>query len=163
MPAQLMEFATNEGNVPVVHPRREIAQITLSGAAAATAGNYSVFFVVPGTETGTAAATKDLYEVTAIRWRQETLGTDAGAVSFDVYKVPSGAIIGGGGITGPITAATNNLKANLRVSNAPALTSVIADRRLKPGDCLALLSTGTLTSVSNLSVSVELKRIPVQI
>jgi len=160
MPAQLMEFATNEGNVPTVHPRREIAQITLTGAAAATSTNYSVFFVVPGTETGAAAATKDLYEVTAVRWRQEALGTDGGAVSFDVLKVPAGSIIGLGSA---ITAATNNLKANLRVSNAPALTSVMADRRLKPGDCLALLSTGTLTAVSNLSVSVELKRIPVTV
>lgn len=126
-------------------PQRVVASVNVPGTAAATAGNYPVFFVADAA-----------YQVVSVQERHETAGADAGAVTVMLKKVPSGTAKASGTDT---LSAGINLKATADTNQSGALHATVANYQLAAGDSLALVTTGTLTSVAGVTVSVELKRI----
>lgn len=130
----------------VIVPRRVKAQFVLAGAAPATAGNFGVVFF------NADAA----YELMSAVERHATAGSDVGAVTGMLKKVPSGTAAGSG--TDMLSAGIN-LKgtADTDASGAPSATA--ANTRLAAGDSLAFVLTGTPTSLAGLCLDVTLKRI----
>lgn len=119
--------------------------VRIPGADAATAANYlTPFFIAQRT-----------YEVVEVTERHEAAGTDLGAVTVMLNKVPSGTAPASGT---SILSAGINLKATADTNQSGTVikTSV---RRLVTGDALCLETTGTLMSVSGVTVSVLLKAI----
>lgn len=141
-------------------PRRVHAEAVLQGSAAQTAANYGVFFIADSPVTQlpdpTVSPTAPIYELVSVRQRHEALGTDAGAVTLMLKKVPSGTAPAAGT---DMLAAGINLKAAINTNQLPALHATAANLRLAPGDALALVTTGVLTSLSGVTLQVELKRI----
>jgi hypothetical protein len=119
-----------------------IIPYTLTGALAATAGNYSVFFTAP------FAAT-----VSQITEDHTALGTDGGAVSLDVEKL-IGTTAPGSGVK--ITTAPFNLKSAINTVVTAQLSTFVGVVQLAAGDRLALRLTGTPTSVANVNITVVL-------
>jgi hypothetical protein len=140
-------------------PRRIMVNAFVPGTSAATAGNYGVFFTADSPITqidSSAAGTEKVYEVVSVKERHETAGSDAGAVTLMLKKVPSGTAKGFG--TDMLSAGIN-LKATADTIQTGALSATTANLRLAPGDSLALVTTGTLTALVGVHVQVELKRI----
>lgn len=118
-------------------------RVNLAGSAAATSGNYGVFYTAPyGVEVVSVKA----------RW---SAASSAGTV--DVKKVPSGTAAGSG--TSVLSAAIDT-SGTADTNVAGTLSATAADTKLAAGDSLAIVSGGTLTSLTNLVVTVELKRRP---
>ena len=113
------------------------------GTAAATAANYSTFFV---NEIG-ACVVSGFWE------RHQTAGTDAGAVTVGLEKVTDGTAPASGV---SVLASELSLKATVNTVQTGTLTTTLANRNLALGDGLALEDTGTLTAVANVTVLVEL-------
>jgi hypothetical protein len=150
-----IETHTNDAIIP----RRVHAEAVLSGAVPQTAANYGVFFIAdsPATQVDISAlATDAVYELISVRERHEVIGSDAGAVTVMVKKVPSGTAPAAG--TDMLSAGIS-LKAAANTVQAGALSATPANLRLAPGDSIALVSTGVLTAVAGLFVICELRRI----
>lgn len=96
------------------------------------------------------------YEVVAVREQHQTAGSDAGAVTVMVKKAPSGTAKASGT---DILAAGINLKATADTIQSPALHATATNYQLAAGDSLGLVTTGTLTAVDGVSVTVYLKKI----
>ena len=122
-----------------------VVRHSLPGTSAATAANYGVFFIAPYK-----------CKVLRIQERHRTLGTDGGAVTLNVEKVPSGTAEGGG--TAIATAVS--LKATVDTNQTYTLSTTEASTELAAGDALALTDAGTLTAVADVTVTVELAPIP---
>lgn len=118
-------------------------QQTIYGTDAATAANYSTFWIAPFTVQVT-----NFYEVHA------TAGTDGSAVTLQLEKL-TGTQAPGAGNTMLSTALS--LKATINTVQTATLTTTLANRSLAKGNRLALLKAGTLTSVANVTVLVELQ------
>lgn len=116
----------------------------LNSTQAATADNYGIFFIAPYP-----------VEVVSVRERHETAGSDAGAVTLMVAKVPSGTAKGSGTDT---LASGISLKGTADTNASGTLHATAANYRLAAGDALALVPTGVLTAVDGVTVTVELKR-----
>lgn len=118
------------------------------GTSAATAANYSAPFFIADRS----------YEIISITERHETAGSAGGSVTLMVKKVPSGTVPASGidvltsGINLKATANTNQ---NGTISGAR--TSGVYNKTMTTGDSLSLVTTGTLTSVAGVSVSVLLR------
>jgi hypothetical protein len=145
------------GSIPLT---REVQQILIPGTAAATAGNYGIFFTAPAININrypsTAGRAAAVWQITDVRERHEAAGTDAGAVTVMVMKVPSGTAKAAGTAC---LAAGISLKATADTNQDAALHATAANSQLVDGDSLALVTTGTLTAVAGVSVTVELSRI----
>ena len=115
---------------------------TLFGTQAATAGNYSVFFTAPYA-----------MSVSKITESHAVLGTDGGAVSLDIEKL-TGTTAPGSGTK--ITSAVIDLKGTINTVVTASLSTTIGVVQLAVGDRLALLLTGTPTSVANVNVTLIL-------
>lgn len=116
----------------------------LIGTAAATSTNYGL---LPFT------ALKRKYEVMVVGERHGTAGTNAGAVTLQLEKVPSGTAKGSGT---NILVTAFNLKstANTLVKKEGVdLTSKVLDI----GDSLAWKTSGTLTDLADVHITVYLK------
>jgi hypothetical protein len=113
------------------------------GALAATAANYSYLWVADRP-----------CVITAIRERHETAGNDAGTVTLMVKKVPSGTAIASGTDT---LAAGINLKATADINQQAVLHGTLANYTFAVGDALALVTTGTLTALAGVSVTVTFR------
>jgi hypothetical protein len=140
-------------------PRRIIAEVSVAGADAAAAANYPVFFIADSPAVSVDpgfSPTASVYEVVSVRERHETAGSDAGAVTVMVKKVPSGTAPASGT---DVLAAGINLKATANTNQSPALHATAANRLLAPGDALALVTTGVLTAVAGVALMVELRRV----
>lgn len=117
-----------------------------------------VTFNIPG---GATAAEYDGAEfiapypcrVVSVRERHQTAGSDAGAVTLMVKKVPSGTAKASGS---DVLSAGLNLKGTADTNQSGTISSTFANSRLKTGDALALVTTGTLTAVDGVTVTVEL-------
>ena len=114
---------------------------TIYGTDAATAGNYGVFWIVPFDCT-----------ITEIREVHQTAGTDAGAVSLQIEKLTGTQALDAGVAT---LSTAFDLKGTINSVNTGALTTTLADLRLVRGDRLAMDDAGTLTSVANVTVIIE--------
>ena len=139
---------------------RQIICTLIPGTAAANAGNYGTVFMVPMININRdpigASSKGPVWQVTDVRERHEAAGTDAGAVNVMLMKVPFGVAKAAGT---PCLATALDLKALPdRGFDAP-LHPTLSNYQLIDGDTLALVTTGTLTSVTGVAVTVELKRI----
>jgi hypothetical protein len=83
--------------------------------------------------------------VVGVTLRPTVAGTDGGAVTVEIRKVPSGTAITSGTV---VHAATGNLKGTANTNQVLALNATPANMRLAPGDALATDFTGTLTSAA---------------
>lgn len=113
---------------------------TIPGASAATATNYSVFFI----------ASQDMRLMSA--WESHTTaGVAVGAVTVNIEKLSPGDAPGSGT---DLLAAGFNLKGTI---NTPVQGTLIPDRlepNLLKGDRLALHLTGTPTTVANVTFGI---------
>lgn len=120
----------------------------LEGTTAQTAANYTTLFFIADRS----------YEVLSVTERHETAGSDGGAVTVMLKKVPSGTAPASGTdvLTGGISLkATANTNQNGTISQLR--TNSVYNRRLSSGDGLSLVTTGTLTAVTGVTVSVLLR------
>lgn len=115
---------------------------TIYGTDAATAGNYSTFFIAP----------MKCY-VSAFQEVHAVLGTDGSAVTVGLEKLISTTAPGSGLA---ILTTDLSLKATINIVQTAILTTTLASRSLVAGDRLALKKTGTVTSVANVTVITEL-------
>lgn len=115
---------------------------TIYGADAATAANYSSFFIAPVP-----------CVVTGFKEVHATAGTDGSAVTIDLQKL-TGTTAPGSGTT--LLNATLSLKATINSVQAAVMTLTNSTKSLAVNDRIALKSSGTLTAVANVSVIVEL-------
>ena len=83
--------------------------------------------------------------VTGIIGRVDTLGTDAGAVTATVRKVPSGTVLTGGVA---LHTGTYNLKGTLNTNQVLALSTTDGALRLAAGDSVVVDFTGILTAAA---------------
>ena len=116
---------------------------TIVGTAAATAANYGVFFIVP------AACL-----VTKVQEVHQTAGTDAGAVTLNIEKLTGTTALDSGA---NLLSTALSLKATINSVQTGTLTNTSSTRTLAAGDRLAMLDTGTLTAVANVTVLIELQ------
>lgn len=131
--------------------------VRIPDTTAQTAANFTApFFIAPRA-----------YEVIEVTERHETAGSDAGAVTLMLKKVPSGTAPGSGSdilSAGINLKATANTNQTLGAKTTPNILqtldgSAVPYRRLSDGDALALVTTGTLTALKGVTVSVLLKAI----
>lgn len=111
--------------------------------AGATATDYGVFFISPC----------DCVVLSA-QESHAVLGTDGSAVTLTVEKLTSGQASGAGV---NVLTSTFNLKATINTPVELLGSTTTANIQLRKGDRLNLLTTGTLTSVRGVSVTVVLK------
>lgn len=116
--------------------------VRVSGTTAASSTNYGKFF----------HALRP-YEVMEIVEEHEAAGTDASAVTLNIERL-SGVEALGAGDTIAVTAF--NLKSTARTP-VTKKTSELQNRKLVPGDRLALEVAGTLTAVNDVQVTILLK------
>jgi len=112
----------------------------LGGTNAQTSGNYGYVFTA-----------RNPVEILRVAEVHETAGTDAGSVVLDVLKVPSGTAIGSGT---SMLASTFDLKSTADTPVIKEGTALSAYRRLKENESLALKTTGTLTSLAGVCVTI---------
>lgn len=116
---------------------------TIVGTAAATAGNYAVFFIAP-------------FDCTLTEFKEvhQTAGGDVGAVTLTLEKLTGTQALDAGAA---MLQSTINLKATANTVQTGTLTDTLSNRALKRGDRLALDDAGTLTDVANVTVYAELQ------
>lgn len=119
--------------------------VNLVSTLPATAANYGTFF--------TARWPMEVLRVTE---RHGTLGTDAGAVTLDVEKLASGTAKGSGT---SILSSTFSLKSTINTPVTKEGVNLSSARQLKENESLALKSSGTLTAVADLQVTLYCKPI----
>lgn len=85
------------------------------------------------------------YRIKAITARVTVAGTDAGAVSAVIAKVPSGTAIGSGTT---LHSGTINLKGTADTNQTLTLSTTDSDLDLDDGQALAINFTGTLTAAT---------------
>ena len=115
---------------------------TIYGTDAATATNYGVFYIEP-----VACVVISVMEV------HQTAGDDAGAVTIGIEKLSGTEALGSGD---SVLSTELSLKSTANTTQTGVLSSTLSNRSLIAGDRLALEDTGTLTSVANVTVKVEL-------
>jgi hypothetical protein len=120
-----------------------IARYVQTQAAGTAVDNY--IYVNP-TSSG------EYFEVVEVRFVYDVAGGASAAA--DVKVVPSGTALASG--TTALSAACD-LTQTARVPYKATLTSTAANRIVKPGDCLAIDTSGTLTGLVSLVVEVVLK------
>lgn len=124
----------------------------IQGTAAATAANYTAPFFIADRP----------YAVLEVTERHETLGTSGSAVTLMLKKVPSGTAPASGldilsaGFDLKASNNTNRFGTILETRTTISGNSVYR-KMLAEGDALSLVTTGTLTSVAGVTVSVLLK------
>lgn len=92
------------------------------------------------------------YRVVGIRGVPDVAGTDAGAVTATIRKVPSGTALASGTA---LHSGTYNLKGTVVTNQTLTLSTTTTDLNLAAGDRLAIDFTGTLTAATG-CVSVTL-------
>lgn len=115
---------------------------TIVSTNAATAANYGVFFIAPQ-----ACLISNFYEV------HQALGTDGGAVTVTLEKLTTGVAPDSGAVA---LETALSLKTTINTVQTGTITRTSANRTLAKGDRLCLKDAGVLTSVSNVTVLVEL-------
>lgn len=137
---------SGKDSVPVVFENLDGKKMyitkSLDGTAPQTAGNYGVFFIAP-------------YDcaVTSVYEAHQIAGTDGGAVTLNIEKLTSGVALNSGV---NVLGTEISLKATINTTQTGILTNVLADRRLKKGERLALKDTGTLTALVGVCIIIEI-------
>ncbi len=105
----------------------------------ATAANYGIIFTADRP-----------WRLIAAHKVQTVNGSDAGAVTLDIEKLPTGTALDSGV---SMLASTFDLKTGVVNDRSVGPTATAADARLNPGDSVALKDTGVLTAVAGLAGS----------
>lgn len=116
---------------------------TIPGVQAATSTNYNPFFIVPVSNMRVYA----FYEVHSIA------GTAAGSVTLQLEQLTGTTAPGSGNA---ILGTALSLKATANTVQTATLTTTAAYVGLSKGYRLGLVSSGTLTTLANVSVLVDL-------
>ncbi len=137
---------------------RRTIDATVPGTAAATAANYGIVHTVPAININrlNGATPGPVWQVSDVRVRWEAAGTDGGGCSVMVMRVPSGTAKAAGQAC---LAAGVSLQGVINTNVDAALNATLANIQLFDGDSLALVTTGVLTAVSGVSVTIELMRL----
>lgn len=93
------------------------------------------------------------YVVRSIQVRIDAAGTDAGAVTAQIRKAPSGTAIASGTV---LHSGTLNLKGTANTNQALTLSTTPADLQIAVGDAIGFDLTGVSTAASG-SVTVFLE------
>ena len=117
---------------------------TIYGADAATAGNYGVFWIVPFS-----------CVISEIREVHQTAGTDTGAVTLQIGRLTGTEALDAAG-EDSLLATAFNLKGTINTVNTGTLTTTLSNLQLSRGDRLSMKDSGTLTSVANVIVIIEI-------
>lgn len=117
--------------------------VNLFGDEAQTAANYSHFF--------TARYPVEIMRVSEVH---ATAGTDGSAVTLDVQKL-TGTTAPGSGTS--ILSSTFNLKSTANTVVTKEGSALSSARVLSEGDRLCITSSGTLTAVASVSVTLYCK------
>ena len=136
-------FDSNQVNWADLYQRKIWVHHTIIGTVAASTDGYGVFLIVP-----IACLVTKIQEV------HEVKGTNAGAVTLNVEKLTGTTAIDSGSVLLPTAI---DLKGTVNTVVTPTLTTTATTRSLARGDRLALKDSGTLTSVFNVTVLVELQ------
>lgn len=131
------------------------------GSPAALGEVISVVRSLEGDEAQTAAKFTTLFfiadapcEVVGVTERHEVVGSDGGAVTVMLKKVPSATAPSSGT---DVLSAGISMKATANTNQAGALHATIANRQLNEGDGLALVLTGTPTALIGPTFRVKLR------
>ena len=136
-------FDMSKVNFIDIAQRKVWVHHTIYGTTAATATNYGVFYIVP-----VACVLTKFQEV------HQTAGSDGGAVTVMLEKL-TGTQAPDAGVDMLTTALS--LKSTANTVQTGVITNTYANRNLVAGDRLCLEDAGTLTSVANVTVVVELQ------
>jgi len=115
---------------------------SVPGADASTASNFGIFFIAPFA-----------MQIASVREVHSVSGTDAGAVTLDIEKLTGTQALDAGVST---LSAPINLKGTANTVVTSTLGSA-TNTTLATGDRLALKDAGVLTSLSGVTVMVELR------
>ncbi len=115
------------------------------GTTSQTATNYGIMFIA-----------RHPIEVMRITESHAVAGSDAGAVTLDVLKAGSGVAIASG-IT--LLSSTFNLKSTANTPVVKDGMDLSSDRVLIEGDRIGLVVAGTLTSLSDVHITIYYKEI----
>lgn len=115
---------------------------TIQGTNAATATNYSTFWIAP-----VRCFVSGFKEVHA------ALGTDGSAVTITLEKLTGTTVPGSGTVllTTPLS-----LKSTINTVQTGVIIPTLASFNVAIGDRLALLKAGTLTSIANVTIMLEI-------
>lgn len=120
-------------------------QHVLYGADAATAANYGAFFIAPA----------DCLVITFAEVHA-TKGSDGSAVTVDLEKL-TGTTVPGSGTSA--LSATLSLKTNNNTVQYAVISGTPTSKTLAKGDRLALKKSGTLTSLADVVILLEVQLI----
>jgi len=116
---------------------------SLFGTTAQTAANYGIIFTA-----------RHPIEIMRITETHSTAGSDAGAVTLDVKKALSGVAIASGTT---LLGSTFNLKSTANTPVSKEGFNLASNRTLKEGDRIGLVTSGTLTTLTDVQVTIYYK------
>ena len=116
-----------------------VIPVTIQGIQAQTATNYNVFFIAPFSMT-----------ISGVTEVHTIAGTNGSAVTLQIEKLINN-VAPGSGIK--LLSTPFNLKNTLNTVQTGILSPITGIVQLNKGDRLALLVSGTLTSLSNVTVT----------
>lgn len=129
----------------LVTAKKFVVSANIPGTQAATATNYGKIFIAPF-----------ICTVSSIKEVHGTAGNDGSAVTLSVERLQGTEAVGSGD---DLLGATKiDLKGTANTVQTKALTGTTAHLTLAVGDRLALKDTGTLTSLADVCVTIELTR-----
>ena len=113
---------------------------SLFGTTAQTAANYGIIFIA-----------RHPIEIMRITETHSVAGSSTGTVTLDVKKAGSGVAIGSGAtlLTSPF-----NLKSTANTPVYKEGQDLSANRKLKEGDRIGLVASGTLTSLTDVQITI---------
>ena len=117
--------------------------VRVADTGAATAANYGTFWIAPF-----PCVLVRAYE------RHATLGTDGSAVTLDIEKLADGTAKGSGV---SMIASTFDLKGTINTFQERTATTTLANKQLSEGQAIALKTSGTLTAVNDVVVTLVIK------
>lgn len=112
------------------------------GTDAATATNYGVFFIAPFP-----------CVVLSVRESHGTAGTDGSAVGLNIEKLSGTEALGSGD---DVLSSDLDLKGTANTVQEGTMTKTLANRNLIKNERLALKDSGTLTSVADVAITIEI-------
>jgi hypothetical protein len=113
------------------------------GNTAQTATNYGYIFTAPFP-----------FEVLSIVEKHDVAGNDASAVTLDIFKVPNGTTLASGT---SILVSTFDLKSTADTAVLKQGLELNSSRGFKPFDSIALKTTGTLTTLEGVQITIYIK------
>jgi activator of 2-hydroxyglutaryl-CoA dehydratase len=114
--------------------------IFIPGTSAATSANYGRFITL-----------NRPIQIISIQEIHETAGTDGGAVTLDVVVVNDGSAISTGT---SLLSSTFNLKSTANTLVRKQKRDLSSARKIEPNQTIALKTSGTLTAVAGVCVTV---------